>query len=173
MADTSPTHVIDTSVFIQAHRLYYPFDICPGYWDCLVHYAQTGRLISIDRAYDELRAGDDNLKVWAMKSAPKPFFASTSATAVVEQFGAMMQWVQGQSQFKSQAKAEFAMVADGWVVAFAKVHRLTLVTQEEYAAESRKRVPIPNVCRAFSVPYVSTYDMLRALSARFAWSPPD
>ncbi len=49
MADTPITCVLDTSVFTQAHRLYYPVDICPGFWDCLLHYARAGRLISIDR----------------------------------------------------------------------------------------------------------------------------
>ena len=47
------------------------------------------------------------------------------------------------------AEAQFAGVADGWVAAYAKAHRLTLVTQEVYAAEAKSRVPLPNVCRAF------------------------
>jgi Domain of unknown function (DUF4411) len=173
MTHTPVTHVIDTNVFIQAHRQYYPFDICPGFWDCLLYSAQTNRIVSIDRVQDEMKAGNDSLKTWATKTVPKSFFAPTSSDAAVfAQFSAMMQWVQAQAQFKPEAKAEFARVADGWVAAYAKVHSLTLVTQEEYAAESRKKVPLPNVCRAFNVPYANTYDMLRALGVRFVWTPP-
>jgi Domain of unknown function (DUF4411) len=119
-----------------------------------------------------MKAGDDNLKTWVMKSVPKSFFAATSDKPVVDQFGAMMQWVQGQAQYKPEAKAEFARIAGGWVAAYAKVYGLTLVTQEEYAAEVRRKVPLPNVCRAFKVPYDSTYDMLRTLDVHFIWTPP-
>jgi predicted nucleic acid-binding protein len=172
MAGTPITYVLDTSVFIQAFRQYYPFDICLGFWDCLLHHARSSRLVSIDRVHEEIRAGNDKLKEWATKSAPPPFFASTSNPAVVTQFSAMMRWVQDQSQFKQEAKAEFADVADGWVAAYAKAYKLTLVTQEVFAAEAKKKVPLPNVCVAFSVPCISTYDLLRALDVHFTWSLP-
>jgi hypothetical protein len=172
MASTAVTHVLDTSVFTQANRLYYPFDVCPGFWDCLLHHGHSNRLVSIDRVHNEIRAGNDELKAWAAKPALRAFFAPTSEPAVVARFGEMMQWAQAQPQFMPAAKAEFAKVADGWVVAYAKAHGLTVVAQEEYAGEARKRVPLPNVCRAFDVPSVNTYDMLRALGIRFIWMPP-
>ena len=64
------------------------------------------------------------------------------------------------------AKAEFAGCADGWLVAYAKVHGFVVVTQEVYAAEARKRVLIPNVCKASGVNYVDTCTMLRGLGAK-------
>ena len=30
-----PLFVLDTNVFIQAHRRYYAQDVCPGFWECL------------------------------------------------------------------------------------------------------------------------------------------
>ena len=39
-------------------------------------------------------------------------------------------------------------------------------------ANVRRRVPIPNVCEAVGVPYVDTFDMLRALSTQFSWQVP-
>jgi hypothetical protein len=30
-------YLLDSNVFIEAYRRYYSFDICPGFWDCLVH----------------------------------------------------------------------------------------------------------------------------------------
>jgi len=52
MDTPSPVYVLDTNVFVQAHRRHYAFDICPGFWDCLIHHHQTGRIVSIDRVRD-------------------------------------------------------------------------------------------------------------------------
>jgi DNA polymerase III epsilon subunit-like protein len=103
---------------------------------------------------------------------PRQFFASTKTPKVIVEFSALMQWVQNNDQFTDEAKSEFASVADGWVVAYAKAYDLVVVTQEVYAADVKKRVPIPNVCRGFGVPYQDTFAFLRALNARFEWAKP-
>ena len=41
--------VLDTNIFIEAHRRYYARDICPGFWECLIHFALAEKLQSIDR----------------------------------------------------------------------------------------------------------------------------
>jgi len=80
-----------------------------------------------------------------------------------------MAWVQGRDQFRPEAKAEFARGADGWLIAYAGVHGLAVVTHEEFAPNVRRKVPIPNVCRQFNVPFVDTFSMLRTLEVRFGW----
>lgn len=85
-------------------------------------------------------------------------------------FGQMMAWVQGNAQFLDGAKAEFATVADGWLSAYASVHDAVVVTHEVYAPGTKRKVPLPNVCRVFNVPYANTFDMLRALDVRFRWA---
>src|SRR5205814_2020891 len=119
MSAPSPIYVLDTNVFVQAHRRHYAFEICPGFWDCLIHHHTAERVISIDRIRDEILHGDA-LDAWAKNSAPKSLFASTADAAVVAHFTAMVQWVQAQPQFKPEAKTEFAQVADGWLAAYAK-----------------------------------------------------
>jgi hypothetical protein len=59
------------------------------------------------------------------------------------------------------AKAEFAAAADGWVIAFAQVNRLIVVTQEVYAPDVQKKVPIPNVCLEFNVGCVARSKCLK------------
>ncbi len=81
----------------------------------------------------------------------------------------MMQWVRDSRQFVGAAQAEFAAAADGWLAAYARVHGAVLVTHERYAPNVKRRVPLPNVCRAFGVPCVDTFRMLRDLDARFEW----
>ena len=167
----SPLYVLDANVFIEAHRRYYAFDICGGFWECLLHYHDAERIISIDRVHDELLTGDA-LEDWINDTAPDEFFATTAETNVTRHFANMMSWVQAQTQFKREAKAEFARVADGWVAAYAKAHNGVVVTHEEYASEARKRVPLPNVCRQFGVNYVDTFAVLRELDVEFSWENP-
>lgn len=52
--------VLDTNIFIEAHRRYYAQDLCPGFWECLIHYCQERRMLSIDRVRAELMEGPNN-----------------------------------------------------------------------------------------------------------------
>ena len=164
--------LLDANVFIEAKRRYYAFDICPGFWECLVwHHAESTRVLSIDRVKRELERGGDDLRDWVALEAPSTCFASTGHRSVVDCYKEIIAWVHGEEQFSSAAKAAFAAGADGWLVAYAKAENLILVTHETYAPEARGRVPIPNVCAAFDVDYADTFEMLRELEAAFSWGP--
>lgn len=159
--------VLDTNVFIEAYQRYYGMDLCPGFWECLIHNCQKTRLLSIDRVRNEIAEGD-TLHDW-VKQAPEEMFESTAELETVEAFSKMMAWVQNNETFLQRAKDEFASVADGWLIAYAEVHGLIVVTQEVFDPAVKKRVPIPNVCRQFDVPYVDTFSMLRSLEVSFGW----
>jgi len=82
-------------------------------------------------------------------------------------FGSMMSWVQAQAQYFPAAKAAFAAGADGWPIAYAKAQGLIVATDEVPNPTIKRKVPIPNVCDAFGVDYIGTFNMLRALGASF------
>jgi hypothetical protein len=164
------TFLLDANVFIEAKRRYYAFDLCPGFWECLIwHHNGASQIQSIDRIKRELERGGDDLKDWVASAMPSTCFASTNDTPVVDEYGRIISWVQRQAQFYPEAKGEFAASADGWLIAYAKVNKLVLVTHEVFAPEARRKVPMPNVCEAFRVAYVNTFDMLRELEASFSW----
>lgn len=160
-------YLLDANVFMQAKNHYYGFEICPGFWKALIAENRKKRVISIDRVKEEISIGNDDLVNWAKNIAPKTFFEETNDITVLESFHEMVDWVQAASQFSAAAKAEFASVADGWLIAYAKVNGLILVTQEVYAPDAQRRVPIPNVCLEFDVEYVNTFEMLREVGTRF------
>lgn len=161
-----PTYVLDTNVFIEAARRYYAFDVAPRFWDSLVHHAGSGQIRSIDRVLEELDRGKDELAAWVNNDL-SDVFVSTDEAAVTEAFGEIMAWVQAQSQFSDAAKADFASGADGWLVAYARAKGCVVVTQEVLNPVVKRKVPIPNVCQAFGVPYVDTFEMLRRLGVKF------
>ena len=148
MPTSDARYLLDSNVFIEAHRRYYAFDLCPGFWDCIPRLFAADRLVSIDKVLAELATGDE-LNHWASTDAPKGLFATTRELAVATEFAAVMSWAQSNDQFLPAARAEFATVADGWLVAYAPVHDCTLVTHEAHRPEQRSRVPLPNVCIQF------------------------
>ena len=166
----SKKFLLDANVFIEARRRYYSFQLVPGFWESLIWYHNQNRLESIDRVKVELI--DEELEQWAEKVAPPTFFVSTDESAVIDAYGKIQSWAQGHPQFSPEAKAEFASNADAWLVAYAKVKGLVLITQEVLAPESRKKIPIPNVCIQFGVPYGDTFQMLKELGVELTWSRP-
>jgi hypothetical protein len=153
-------YVVDANVLIQAQKGYYGFSICPGFWDCLLLQHQAGRVISIDQVRAEIEDGSE-LDQWVENSVPGTFFSSTQDQAVTAAYADLVQWGQAQSQFLSAAKAEFNQVADGWLIAFTMCRAdHVLVTHEQFSPDIRRKVPIPNLCRQFGVPYLDTFEML-------------
>ena len=166
----SKRYLLDSNVFIEAKNKYYSFELCPGFWKALIAKHKSKRLFSIDKVHDELSGEGDRLSDWVKETVPDTFFKQTQDQAVIDAFRDMVTWVNSESQFTQAAKAEFAVAADGWVIAYAKANGLIVVTHEEYAPDVKKKVPIPNVCLEFDVKYVNTFEMLEDLKVKFMLS---
>jgi hypothetical protein len=166
---TCEGYLLDTGVFIQAHQNYYGLDLVPGFWEALKHYENEGQLRSIDRARDEIKAGDA-LAEW-IDGAPDGLFVSSADAAIAAKYAELMAWAQT-IDFTDAARAEFASKADAWLVAYAAVHDLVLVTHESHQPDRRNRIKIPNACEAFGVEWKNTFAMLRELEVRFNWTVP-
>jgi len=159
-------YVLDANVFIEAARRYYAFDLAPKFWLSLIDNANEGIVISIDRVQKELVKGKDELANWAKQDFHGAFVLSDEDD-ITQSYREIMNWVEDQNQFLDAAKTDFANSADGWLIAYAKVKEYTVVTHEVLAPDVKKKVPIPNVCQQFGVPYVDTFSMLRNLGVRF------
>ena len=174
MTDSSkPQYVLDSNVFIEAHKRYYAFDICPGFWEWLSHHSARNDIVSIDRVKAEIVGYQDALSEWAKDPAREDLFADTTEQAISDAYEQVIDWVRTNPQFRPQAKSEFAAGADGWLVAYAIVYDAVLVTDEVYDEDAKKAVKIPNVCKEFGVSYMNTFKMLRELQVRFDWNQGD
>lgn len=164
-------YLLDADVFIAAKNSYYAFGICPGFWDSLIHHYGAGDVCSIDRVRGELLAGreTEDLVQWVKHDVPPEFFMDTSDPAVAGAYGRVMLWVQRNPQYFDQAKAKFATEADGWLVAYAMVHGVTVVTNEQPRPQSRNRILLPDVCAQFNVTPKNTFEMLHDLAVRYEW----
>ena len=156
--------LIDSANLIQAKNLYYPFEICPAFWECLEQEHVSGRVRSVEAVFKELIGGDDDLARWA-KACDKTFFPPIDAAtgAALRQ---VVAHVQGLPLLQT-TKSEFQRGADPILIACALAHGHTVVTHEVLVASNSKQIKIPNVCEQFKVPYCNTFEMLLQLGARF------
>ncbi|KAA0225299.1 DUF4411 family protein [Fimbriimonadia bacterium ATM] len=157
-------YLLDANIFIEAKNLFYRFAVCPGFWDWLAQANVDGVVFSVDQVRTDLLVGTDDLAIWASHQTAAFFLpvdgAVTKATVPVSA------WVQGQP-FADAAKAAFFASSDYWLIAHALAYGFVVVTRETPDPKSRRRVKIPDVCRAVGVNFTNPFDMLESEGARF------
>ena len=158
-------YVLDANIILAAWHDHYPIDLYPGFWLCLENYSVEGKLNIIDRVRDEI-ISPDVLIEWIDRNWNSPF-ASTQNQDVAGAFADMQNWVQSNPRFLPVAKNDFAVTADGWLAAYAMTFGAVVVTNEVFDPNTRRRVPLPDLCKRFNIECVNTIDMLRALGVRF------
>ena len=159
-------YLLDANVFIEAKNFYYRFDTFPGFWEWLDVEQANGQLASIEPIRDELLKGNDDPAAWVKERKDSGWFLPVDDVETQQNLAQIAAWVIAQP-FKEAAKPEFLGSGDPWLIAKAKAIGATVVTQETFDAQSRKKVKIPNVCRAFHVLYINTFDLLRQMGATF------
>jgi hypothetical protein len=159
-------YLFDANVFIEAKNVYYGFDTFTVFWEWLDIEHGNGHLASIIPVQDELLKGKDELSAWVEDRKDSGWFLSVDDADTQKILSQIGLWVMAEP-FKEAAKSDFLSGSDPWLIAKAKVIGATVVTQETYDANSRKKVKIPNVCRAFNVPYINTFELLRQMGANF------
>lgn len=120
----------------------------------------------------ELLSGQktEDLVKWVKNKVPDGFFLRVDTIDVMDAYKDIMIWAERHARYSSHAKEEFAMGADGWLVAYARAHGAIVVTNERSAPESKKAIKLPDVCAQFKVQYNNTFAMLRTLNVQFDWA---
>ncbi|KAF0805771.1 hypothetical protein A6D6_02032 [Alcanivorax xiamenensis] len=158
-------YLLDANTYIQAKNLHYQMSFCPAYWHWLDEQFEAGQLASISSVYHELTVQNDELTEWVKMR--KAHFLPVSSENIQDQFGSVAEYVSGLEDKKAEHIADFLGNADPWLVATACASGATVVTHEAPVPDNSSKVKIPNVCRAFDVPYITTYELLNTLDAQF------
>jgi hypothetical protein len=162
-------YCLDASVYIQAYRTYYAFDLAPGFWRSLKEHAERGVIISPIAVYVELAKGNDELAKWAKENKEVVF--SEPDQRVVEALRQIVDFSNLRYQDKHWVR-DFLDGADPWVIAHAKAHNLIVVAMEgnkgsEQINQKSKqfigKIKIPNMCGHFGVKCISTFELARTL----------
>jgi len=164
LSEKNPKYILDTSLFTQAKRSYYAFDIAPSFWEHIINLANKNVIASIDKVYWEIEKGKDDLFDWIKDSLGRDSFISTTTSPnMLLQYQKIIRWSNVNQQFTDNAKKEFAKFeeADAWLIAQAMENSSTIVSQEVFDQHIRRKIPIPNVCREFNLKHIDTFTFLR------------
>ncbi len=165
-----PLYVLDTNIFIQAHRAFYPLDIAKSFWNTITELAADEKIISIDKVKAEIDKNDDELTEWIDTNLPEKFFKPTDTEKVLTEYALMAPWAESKSDhYQRGAIDEFLDFenADAWLVSYCKSTGDTLVTQESSKPGQKNRIPIPQACQQFDVRYCNMIEMFRSLRVQF------
>ena len=156
-------YIVDTSCLTQAHRVYYPFDIAPSFWNFLQQQFTSGTFILLNKVSNEIVKGKDALTNW-VNTLPAGIELDCHADAnIMSHYGSIMSWGNGHPQYLPLAKQEFSEFdnADPFVVAAAVEMSATVISQEISAPASTKIIKLPDVCAEFGVQHIDTFTILR------------
>lgn len=157
-------YIIDTSCLTQAHRVYYPFDIAPSFWDFMKQQLTAGTFIMTNKVYDEIAKGKDDLTNWTETQLPSAIILDCHAdTNIMAHYGNIMTWGNSLAQYNSLAKTEFSDFdnADPFEIAVAIEKTAIVVSQEISAPASKKNIKLPDVCTQFGITHTDTFTLLR------------
>jgi hypothetical protein len=158
-------YLIDSDVFIDAKNRHYGFDIVPAFWTWTEQQHRAGRVFTVQRVADEVLAGADELADWM--AAQPASFRLPARPEDQPALGAVSQWAAG-AGYQQAAVATFLQAGDYFLVAQALSRTFTVVTPETPdPVVSRKRIKIPDACKAVGVAWTTPFMMLRMEGARF------
>ena len=165
----SCTYLLDANVFIQAHRILYPFDVFPTFWEWLEKENEKGIIASIEPVYKELNNSSDadRLSEWSKSINKESWFLPVENQECQKEFKLIANWTYKNKQYNDTAKAQFLDIVDSLIIAKAKSLGITVVTQEKPAPGSKSKIFIPDVCNEFGVPYIDLLQLFRILKGQF------
>jgi len=150
-------YCIDTSAILDGWVRYYPPDVFCAVWarlDALIH---SGDLVACEEVLHELEKKDDQAYSWAKQRRcmfkPLDDSVQDEATNLLTRFSRMAEEV-----------AHGRSTGDPFIIAFAKVNNLVMVTGEKSKPTSQK---IPDVCDVLGIEHIRLLDLFRREAWRF------
>lgn len=154
-------YIFDTNIFIRSkHEM--PMDLWPTFWTKVAGMINSGNVFSNIQVKGEIDKGGDELTNWMKSHVPAGFYVENEPDVMVK-YADVMNWAQSNAVYKPEAIAEFAQVADAYLVATAAAKGYTLVTNETADPMCRRRVKIPDACNALGVRFCDLNTVLREL----------
>ena len=120
-------YIFDTNILIRSKNEM-PIELWPSFWSKLCQMMADGHVLSNISVRDEINKGKDELTLWIANNAPKGFFVDND-NEVLAKYAEVLNWANGNSVFTPLAIAEFAQVADAYLVATAAAKGYVLVSE--------------------------------------------
>lgn len=149
--------IVDSSIFITAKNLYYPFDIAPSFWEQMKTIIVQEDIILLDVVRDEIYRQEDSIKDW-MKSISDLKFHSIKDEKMLDGYKTVLSYIQSSGLFKEKALRAWSdrYTADPWLISAAIEYNGIIITFEKDNSNPKDRSPktkikIPQVASAFGI----------------------
>ncbi len=172
MVNENKIFLIDTSALITPYRKYYAFDLVPAFWEKLKECFEAGKIVILDKVWNELEKGgaEDNLSSWLSSNKSLVTIYTYKTEEVIKSYADVLQYIQTSNLYYESAIAAWAIeeIADPWLIAAAKANDFIVVTEENGSKgistkQKNKDPKIPDVAKALGVDTVSLFEMMRRL----------
>ncbi len=125
----------------------------PGLWTNLERMIEVGDLIASELVLTELEQVDDDLLQWAY--IHRKMFVRLDQE--IQEF--VKSILRNHPTFVDAKKTRSD--ADPFVVALAKIHQATVVTNETPTGNPNQRMKIPDACNALNIPYMGLLEFFK------------
>lgn len=155
-------YIFDTNIFIRSKNEM-PMEVWPTFWKRMAEMIDSSQVCSSIQVKAEIDRGNDELTTWIHENAPDSFYCAIDKE-VLAKYAERQNWAQSNQVFNSNARQEFAIVADAYLVATAAAKGLVLVTYETSDPNCKRRVKIPDACNAIGVRFCDLNTVLREMN---------
>ena len=162
-------YLLDANVLITAHNSYYSIEQVPEFWDWLRHQGENGHLKMPLEIIEEVMAGKDGdpLLDWIKNDA------NLDALKLEESVDStILQRIVSTGYAPDLTDDELEFIGfDPFLAAYglAQPDRTVVTTEVSSPKKTRKNRKLPDVCAAFALPCINTFDMTRRLGFRTKW----
>jgi len=160
--------LIDANCLITPKNQYYAFDLVQTFWDELDKNIKAGHILILDKVFNEIIKGGDELSEWLKEYASYKIDSGTSET--IKKYMDIILYIHNSDLYKPNAENEWkqADIADGFLIAAACVHNCKIITNERLnlnlnPGSATKHPKIPDVAKNFNVDCVNIFDVMRDL----------
>lgn len=164
-------YLLDASVLITAHSLYYPIDAVPEYWEWLIHIGNKGQVKMPFEIYEEVKEGPDGEKdllfAWLQQEETRNalLLPDTVDPDLVQQV-----IVKGYAPDLTDDQIE-QIGRDPFLIAYALASqdRCVVTVETSEPKKQRQNRKIPDVCKTMGVVPCTPFEFTRALGFRTNW----
>ncbi|MGC6529579.1 MAG: DUF4411 family protein [Candidatus Puniceispirillaceae bacterium] len=161
-------YLVDSDALISAHRKFYKIQHFPSFWAWLNQQFVSKHAQSVADVQSELLKGgsSDPLTLWVKNNGG--YFLSTSGQNDQQNLVKIINYVNNKYQ-KGQHLSNFINGADICLIAKAVTLKdggssVMVVTNEQSAPNSTRKVKIPDVCAGYGIPTITFFDFIYNLN---------
>ena len=155
---------LDANILIKPWNDYYPYDLCPSYWNILSELGRSGIVFITEQVKSEIDNKDDNLKRWLNDNRHLILPIDDSVQLHLNKIYAADETHKNLLQNDGNHS-----VADPWVIAHAWALNGTVVSNETYSVSPHKRkIKIPDVCKNLNIKHINEHSFAREIGLAFS-----